>query len=242
MKKIFIGLQLLLACSFFANAQEKTKIEPSGNIITKDVAVQSFDAIVAKGLYELILTQGDKESVKIEADDNLMPLFSVKNNGTTLEIDMPDLKNKNIDFNDDNKHKSFKLKVYVTFKQLKGLDVAVIGNVHSETAFKAAAFKLDSKNVGNVDIKLNADKLTVDNKGVGNIKLSGSAGNADVNNKGVGEFDGEDLLVQTMNINNTGVGHANVNVVKDLTVKDSFLGKVNNKGNAKTHKMEGVEM
>jgi hypothetical protein len=45
-----------------------------------------------------------------------------------------------------------------------------------------------------------------------------------------------------MNIDNSGVGHASVNVAKDLIIKQSFLGKVNNKGNAKTRKMEGVEM
>jgi hypothetical protein len=33
-----------------------------------------------------------------------------------------------------------------------------------------------------------------------------------------------------------------VNVQKDLTIKQSFLGKVSNKGNAKKHEMDGVEM
>lgn len=62
--------------------------------------MQPFDAITAKGLYELIISQGTTESVKIEADDNLMDFFSVKNNGNKLEIDMPLLKDKNIDFKD----------------------------------------------------------------------------------------------------------------------------------------------
>jgi hypothetical protein len=242
MKKILTALHFLLACSLFVNAQEKTKINPSGKIITKDVNVQTFNAIKAEGLYELILSQGDKETVKIEADDNLMYLFSVKNNGNTLEITMPDLKDKSINFKNKDDDRSLKLKVYVTFKNLSSLDIAIIGNVHSETALKANDFKLESKNVGNVDLKLTADKLTVNNKGVGNITLSGNVNNAEVKNKGVGQFEGEDLLVQTMNIDNSGVGHANVNVAKDLTIKQSFLGKVSNKGNAKKHEMEGVEM
>lgn len=244
MKKICAPLLLLAINALPGMAQEKITIEPSGKIITKEVNVQAFDAIEAKGLYELVLSQGDRESVKIEADDNLMDFFSVKNNGSTLEIDMPKLKDKNIDFkdSDDRKSKSLKLKVYVTFKKLKSLHVAVIGNVRSETELKTDAFNLESKNVGNVNLKLTANKLTVENKGVGNLTLSGTANNAEVKNKGVGEFDGEYLLVQTMNIDNSGVGHASVNVAKDLTIKQTFLGKVNNKGNAKTHQMEGVEM
>lgn len=233
----------MLAISIqIAVAQKKITIEPSGKIITKEISVQSFDAIDASGLYELVLSQGDKEAVKIEADDNLVDLFSVKNNGSTLEIDMPQLKDKNIDFKDGENRKSLKLKVYVTFKKIKSLHVAVIGNVRSTTGLNADAFMLESKNVGNVNLNVTAKKLTVENKGVGNLTLSGTANDADVKNKGVGQFDGEELLVQTMHIDNSGVGHASVNVAKDLTIKQSFLGKVNNKGAAKSRKMEGVEM
>ena len=242
MKRIAIPFLLLTVCAAGVSAQERTTIEPSGNIITKDVSVKSFDAIEAQGLYELILSQGDKESVKIEADDNLMDLFSVTNDGSSLVINMPKLKDKNINFKNKKDDKKLRLKVYVTFKKLKSLDIGVIGNVRSETMVKADAFNLESKNVGNVDLQLTTDKLTVKNKGVGNITLRGNAKDADVTNAGVGQFDGSDLVVQTMHINNSGVGSADVNVEKDITIKQSFLGKVNNKGNAKTHKMEGVAM
>ena len=121
MKKI-ISFTFLLFSSAIILAQKGETIVPSGNIITKDVTVKPFDAIDAKGLYELILTQGDKESVKIEADDNLQELFSVSNDGNTLVIDMPKLRDKNINFNDKKEDHELHLKVYVTFKKIKSLD------------------------------------------------------------------------------------------------------------------------
>lgn len=232
---------MLLVTAATVMAQKEVTLEPSGKIITKEVSIKSFDGIRAEGLYELVLLQGDKESVKIEADDNMMDIFLVKNEGSTLVITMPELKN-NIHFNDDKKDKTIRWKVYVVFKQLKNLDVAVIGNVGCTSLLKVDAFTLNSKNIGNVSLKLNADKLTVNNKGVGNIILLGNATDASIKNKGVGEFEGGGLLVQTMNIDNSGIGNANVNVAKSLSIKQSFLSKVNNKGNAKTHKMDGVEM
>ena len=138
--------------------------------------------------------------------------------------------------------RSPKLKVYVTFKVLKNLDAAVIGNIHSEAPLKLDVFEVNSKNVGNITLALTATKLTVYNKGVGSITLSGSVPNAVIVNSGVGSIKGEDLMVQTMNIENTGVGSASVNVAKDLKVKDSFLGKVKNTGSAKTRKMDGEEI
>lgn len=235
----------MLSCITIAMAQEKVKIEPSGNIITKEVSVQPFDAIKASGLYELVLSQGDKESVKIEADDNLQYLFSVTNSGSKLIIDMPKLKDQNVQFerkDTDKKDKNLRWKVYVTFKKLKSIDVGVIGNVRSVSLLKFDELTLESKNDGNVNLAITADKLNIDNKGVGNITLTGAANQVAVKNKGVGEFEGGDLIVQTMDIENSGVGSANVNVQKDLKIKDSFLGKVRNKGNAKTHQMDGVEM
>jgi len=241
MKQITWSL-LLVFCCFSVIAQKKGTIEPSGNIITKDVAISSFNAINAQGLYELVLTQGDKESVKIEADDNLQDLFKVSNDNGTLVIDMPGLKNRNINFNDKNHEHTLNLKVYVTFKQLNAIDVGIIGTVRCTTPLKADAFKIDSRNVGNIELKLTTDKLTVNNKGVGNITLTGSANNVIITNSGVGKFDGADFIVQTMDIDNSGVGNAEVNVEKDLKVKESFLGKVTNNGNAKEHKMDGVEI
>lgn len=221
-------------------AQVRVIIEPSGNIVTKDVDIKSFDAVLASGFYELVLLQGDKESVKIEADDNLQYLFSVSNNGSTLVIDMPKLKNQNIHFENQTAKQARRLKVYVTFKRLKTLDVNVVGNVHSETPLKFDVLEIDNKNIGNINLQLTATSLNVKNTGIGNLTLSGNVKDATITNAGVGQFDGEDLIVETMDINNSGVGSANVNVEKDLKIRDSFLGKVRNKGNAKIHKMDGV--
>jgi hypothetical protein len=244
MKRILFAVSLILI-GFAAMAQAKDiTLDGSGNIITKNVDVKPFDAIKVNGIYELVLLQGDKESVKLETDDNLMYLFDVSNDGSTLVIDMPLLRgehhNLNIKGKDD--RKSPRLKVFVTFKTLKNLDAALIGSIHSDATLKLDAFEIDSKNVGNITLALTATKLTVYNKGVGNVTLSGTVPTVAIFNSGVGSIKGEDLMVQTMNIENTGVGSANVNVAKDLTIKDSFLGKVKNTGSAKTHKMDGVEI
>lgn len=241
MKKA-IGLIMFTVCGLSVFAQEREKIVPSGNVVSRDVNVQAFDAIEAKGLYELVLSQGDKESVRIEADDNLQSLFSVVNTSGKLVIDMPGLRNKNIQFDEKNDKHEMRLKVYVTFRKLNSLDIAVIGNVRSVTPIKCEEVKITSKNVGNVNLQLTAEKVTVENKGVGNIELTGKAKEAVVTNNGVGQFDGETFVVQTMDIDNSGVGKANVNVEKNLKVKQSFLGKVTNAGSAKTHVMDGVMM
>lgn len=242
MKKILFFTVAAMAGITMLKAQET--IKPSGNIITRDVSVKPFKAIKANGLYELILTQGSTEAVKVETDDNLQKYIEVSNTGDTLLIDEPAMRNHNFNMTsaDGEREKKQHFKVYVTFKNINKLDIQTIGNVVADAPLTFDALEINDRSVGNIKLSLTAQKLMVTNKGVGTVTLSGNVANAIITNTGVGSFRGNALVVQTMNITNTGVGHADVNVVKSLIVKDSFLGKVKNSGPAKTLKMEGEEI
>ncbi len=244
MRRISLAI-MMVAAVFAAQAQDDNiSLEGSGKIITKNVDVKSFNAIQVKGIYELVLTQGSQEGVRLEADDNLMYLFDVKNDGNALVISMPLLEGKNhhVNLKGGDHKRGQHLKAYITFKTFKNLDAALIGSINSSATVKLDAFELNSKNVGNITLAFTATKLTLNNKGVGNITLSGSVPDAVVVNAGVGSIKAEGLEVQNMKIENTGVGSATVNVVKDLKVRDSFLGKVKNTGAGKTRKMDGEEI
>ena len=93
MRKMLLVLLTVMTLTVSATAQKNEwdkneRIVGSGNQITKEIPVQPFSELTAHGVFHLYLSQGDKESVKIEADDNLMDLFTVENKGSTLEISM----------------------------------------------------------------------------------------------------------------------------------------------------------
>jgi hypothetical protein len=134
------------------------------------------------------------------------------------------------------------MKVYITFKNLKALDVKTVGSVSSQEQLSFDDLDLNTKNVGDVDLKLTAKKLDLDMKSVGDVKLTGRANEAVVKNKSVGSFKAGNFVVQTMDIDNKGVGSAEVNAEKDLKVKDTFLSKVTNRGNATVRHMNKVKV
>jgi hypothetical protein len=133
-----------------------------------------------------------------------------------------------------------KMTVYITFKNLKSMDLKMVGNVTSTGNLNFGDLSLANKSVGSVDLALSAQKLDINNKSVGNLKLSGKAENAVIRSNSVGAIKASDLLVQTMDIDNDGVGSAEVNAVKELKVKDSFLGKVKNTGSATAKRINKV--
>jgi hypothetical protein len=209
--------------SLVAQKNDKDRIEGSGNVITKDIAVKTFDQLNASGIFNLQLAQGDKESLKIEAEDNLMDLFIVENEGSTLKISMK----KNSNFN--SKHK---LKVYITFKSLKSMDLSMVGGTSSDEKLNFSDLKLKNQSVGSVNLDMVLQTLHLENESVGTLKLTGSADNAVIKSNSVGSVQAGDFVVQKMEIDNHGVGSAVVNAEKELKLSDSFLGKVSNKGSA----------
>jgi hypothetical protein len=215
MKQAIVFSLSLLFAAFMqpALAQKQETINGNGKLVTVDVPVQSFTALDASGIYELKLTQGNSESVKVEADENLQSYFSIHNNGGTLVIDTKGLNNKNL-------HVKNKMRVYVTFKNLKTIELKTVCNISSSNDLSFEELDLTNRSVGNVDLDLKATRLNLENSSVGNVNLSGQAENAVMKN--------------------SGVGAAEVNATKGLKVKDSFLGKVKNRGAATARKMNKV--
>ena len=234
MRKIFLFLGIsLLSFSLSLEAQkeekdwkDKPRIEGSGNIITKEITVKPFDELSIGGVFNVFISQGSKEQLKIEADDNLQELFEVKNEGSKLIISMK----KDVNFH--SKGDKNKMKVYITFRNLKTMELKTVGNITSEENLNFDNLKIKNGSVGSVNLKLTAKTLDIENNSVGNFTLTGKADKAIIKHHGVGSFKASNLLVQTMDIDASGVGSAEVNAEKELKVKDSFLGKVSNKGSA----------
>jgi hypothetical protein len=157
----------------------------------------------------------------------------VSNKGSRLVIDTKKLKDKDL-------KGKVKMKVYVTFKKLKSIEIGTVGSVNSENQLAFDNLEFNNSSVGNVNLKLTANKINLSNKSVGNVELIGKAQDAVFKNNGVGSLQASDFVVQTMDIDNSGIGNATVNAQKTLKVKDSFLGKVSNKGAASVRKMNKV--
>lgn len=238
MRRMFLSLLVIAVVSVFSiqaqdKEKERPKVEGSGNVITKEISVQPFDQFSVSGVFSVQLSQGAKEEVKIEADDNLQSYFEVKNEGSKLLVTMK---------KDVNIRSSKKMKVYITFKKVTSMDLKTVGDISSDENLSFNDLKINNKSVGSVNLKLTAASVDIDNKSVGDIRLSGKANDVVIKNKSVGSIKAGDFAVQKMDIDNDGVGSAEVNAEKEIKVKDSFLGKVTNKGAAAIKKTEKVRI
>ncbi len=85
MKKLYIFF-FLMAVVFSASAQKKEKIKGTKVVTVSQKEIAAFDKLEVEDNIELYLVKGEKQSMEIEADENLHDIVQADVNGSTLRI------------------------------------------------------------------------------------------------------------------------------------------------------------
>lgn len=222
----FLCLSIFCVSMLTTSLLAQDRLKGNGHIVEKNYPVQAFDEIKIDGVFNVHLTQGNTESVRLSIDDNLLPYIIVKNEGNQLVVKW-----------DKDKHNSInnvKSDLYITFKNIDELNLNTVGKLNTTNTLTLKAFKIDVNSVGETNLNLNCQNLEIDHNGVGSVVLEGHAGHADIECSGVGGLKAFDLTVDFLNLKCSGVGGAEVTAEKEISVSASGVGGVRYQGNAKT--------
>ena len=217
----FSGYYLPFAFVAFVTTACAQNISGNGNVVEENRPVESFSAIDIGGVLNVYLTQGDTESVTVEADENLLDLIITENRGNTLVVELK----KGVDIK-----KAKEKNVYITLRSIDELEVGGVVNVKTTNALTADAFDLDIGGVGNTDLELRCNQLDAKASMVGNLTLRGAVQEANIKNGGVGSLKAFDLKVDRLTIKNSGVGSAEVQAQDEISITSSGVGSVRYKG------------
>lgn len=229
--KISFKLILATICCFatFTACNEK-KVVGSGNIITKEIPIDIYSEIQIEGAInnlEYEAKPSDPTYFRIETDDNIVPLVSVKNDGYKLEI-------KTLD-----KINATQLKIYTNSPSLKKLVSKGITNINLKGGIAGEQLTIELKGVGNVNAeKLIYDKTDFNIEGASDLIVAGQCNNAKINVKGSGNVNAENFVVNNLNCELNGVGNLTVNAVETLSIELKGSGNVAYKGNPQITKQE----
>lgn len=204
------------------------KITGDGNVVKEIRSISAFDKIEAGGVINVVLIQGNGESLIVEADKNLIPLVQTKVEGSTLYISTKEKTEI---------EESTKMNVYITFGNLKEIVLSGVGNVNTENPVKSENLSVKNNSVGNMDLKLECGNIKIENNSVGNTTLSGNADKAEISLNSVGNLEAFDLRVQVLIIDNNSVGNAEVNSEKEIYITQNGMGNISYRGNAVVKKL-----
>ena len=183
-----------------------------------------FHAIEVSGGIDLYLSQGD-ESVAVSAskDEYRDKIITEVKNGV-LKIWFDWKSNLKIDWSNR------KLKAYVSFKNLDGLEASGGSDVIVDGTIKAP--KLDMEISGGSDFKgkVESDDLKINASGGSDVNISGKSAKLTIDASGGSDFSGYDFAADICNVEASGGSDVHVTVNKELTANASGGSDVYYKG------------
>lgn len=198
-------------------------------------SIENFDQIHFKDFGRLILTQGDHESLTVEADEELLPELITEVRGRKLILGIDDDWFHRIGkvFSSVFSSKDHRVIYTLTFVDLNS--VSISGQCHLECdRLETDDLKLNVSGLGNLEFShLDVNNLKVNISGRGEFSAQGRADQGELRISGSGEFQAHDLASQSMRVVISGQGNANVRVAESLDITISGLGQVNYYGQPK---------
>ncbi|MCK4777252.1 MAG: DUF2807 domain-containing protein, partial [Actinomycetia bacterium] len=192
----------------------------SGNIVSEFREVRDFDEISLSGTGNIFITQGDEESLEIEADDNIIPkiITEVKNGKLTIRY-------KSGSFWFLSLAPTKPVNFYIALKEVDNISISGSGKVQS-SGLEVGKLKLYIGGSGNMDLNLIADEINSQIIGSGRYNLSGYTKRHEITISGLGSYYAENLVSNDCKIRISGSGKAKVRVEDDLGVTINGNGSV----------------
>jgi hypothetical protein len=187
--------------------------------------VSGFNAVASAGPFNVHIKLDGTESVKVDADANIInEIETVVENGT-LKIKFKDHEN----WRHNNIHKA---EIYVTAKSLNSLVNSGSGSMNVDGMISTNNFKVVLSGSGSISTSVKSDGLQATISGSGSIKLNGRTSDADIVITGSGEIEGRGLKTESAKVMITGSGSVYLAAEKSITAHITGSGNVNYTGNA----------
>ena len=222
MKKMISAMVLALGL-ISAQAQNEKNVVVDANAEVRTVS--GFSAIEVSGAIDLYLSQGTEEAVAISASsDEIKSRIRTEVKGSTLRIY---LDGRGINWKLWNNNK---MKAYVTFKILNGIEASGACNVKSTGTIKQHELRIEMSGASDFNGDVAIGKLKLDASGASNIKISGKAESTSVDASGACNIKAYDLTTDMCKIQASGASNIKITVNKELNAQASGGSSVFYKG------------
>jgi len=182
--------------------------------------VGDFTGIKAGDSFDIVLTQSDANSLKVDAPENLQAQIKTEVKEGILIISTEG----NIKTQED-------LTISIGIKNLSSLDISGAADVKSDNTFTCDKLDIQSSGAGDIHLDLKAVEIKAKISGAGDVTLKGSTQLVDAVVSGAGNLKASNLEADRAKVKVSGAGDAKVNVKQGIDAEVSGAGSVIYKGN-----------
>jgi hypothetical protein len=220
MKNILLAF-IFLSVSLLASAQ---KVVNDANAEVRDVP--SFHAIHVSNSFDVIITQGSKESLAVSANnkEDIADIKTYVENGVLKIL---------FDKKDKWWPKNRKLKAYIAVKNLDEIRGSGASDFKIEGSLNASTLRLHFSGASDLDGKLVVSgNLDVHLSGASDIEINGSANEVSIDASGASDVKAFDFKTNNCTVDASGASSVHITVDKELSAKLSGASSVQYKGTA----------
>ena len=191
-------------------------VRGSGDMESEEREVSGFNEIQFTGTGNLIIEQGDKEVLVVEADDNIIGLIETEVRGGELHIGF----RRGV-----NVVPTSRIKFHLIVEDLNRIDLSGLGDIDCDK-FETDSLKFNISGSGDIDFEIVAESIETNVSGLGDINLSGKVDSHKIQISGSGKYNAEELESKDCDVELTGLGSATVNVSGNLEIDINGVGNV----------------
>lgn len=170
----------LMMLSSYVNSQSFVTTKGKGTSIEKSYNVSDFKGIDVSGGFDVILVQGNTESLILTAQENLFEHITVKVDDGILKI-----------YTRNNIWATKPMKARITFKSINNLEVSGGGDVMGETPINVEAIDINISGGGDFISVVNSEELNYRISGGGDTEIKGKTKDYHLNVSGGGDIKSE---------------------------------------------------
>lgn len=197
----------------------------SGQLKSRSVAVDGVTEVVFEGIGDLKIAQGERESLEISAEEDVLELVETEVRGEVLYIRL------DRQFWFGGRLPTRGITYRLTVRDLRRVTLAGAGDIrigHLET--ESLELNLDGAGSTEVD-GLEADAFSLRHRGAGAATASGHVDTQDVLVAGAGSYKGADLVSRSARVDIVGAGDATVWAEEHLEARIEGVGSIRYYGN-----------
>lgn len=220
-----ISLILLVFIAFLQGCyiDLRETIYGNGNVVTEERSVSSFDEIRVSSGIDVFITQGEEESLKVIADDNLLEYIQTEVSGRSLKI-----------YTDVNIRQAGSKEVHLVYNQLRSINISSAGDVSTTNRMKAEDLNIKLSSAGDLKMDIDAENIICHISSSGDAHISGTADVLDADLSSAGDLYAYDLVVKKAKIHASSAGNARVHATEEVHLTASSAGDIYYKGNPQT--------
>lgn len=220
--KYLMAVILCLGITSCADGQFRKTVYGNNKVVKRERTAEPFSGVRVSSGIDVYLSQGDKLSLSVEADENLHEYILTEVKDGILNV-----------YTEVNIREAEMKRVYVTIEKVESLSTSSAGDLIGETPVKCDNLKLSASSAGDIKLEVYTNNIKANISSSGDVTLSGETDMLEVDLSSAGDLNAYNLKVREADVSVSSAGNADLYVTEKLNARASSAGDVNYKGDPK---------